>query len=70
MTIPTLVYVVTYRMPNDPAQTELLKYTKESADAAAKTIIEMGGVAVVTEDERIDSPSEEPDIHPIRSLKW
>lgn len=68
--IPTLVYVVTYRMPSDKSQSELTKFTKESAESTAKAIQDIGGVAVITEDVRVVEDTEQTETHPKRTLQW
>lgn len=65
-----LVYVVTYRIDSKSPQSELVRFTQESADHFAKGIIDSGGVAIVTEDAREEVASEEPVNHPSRSLQW
>ncbi len=45
-----MVYVVTFRTDAKAPQQELKRYTKESANAFATGIIDIGGVAIVTED--------------------
>lgn len=65
----TLSWVVTYRLDNDSPQSEVTKFTQESANRFAAGIIADGGVAVVTEDSRVvDSPDD--DEHPMRKLQW
>jgi hypothetical protein len=55
MSIGTMVWTVTFRMDAKSAQQELPRYTKEAADAFAQGILDLGGVAIVTEDYEEDS---------------
>lgn len=64
-----MVWVVTYRIDSKSPQTELVRYTQESANIFAEGIIAAGGVAVVTEDFR-EVPATEDDASDSRSLKW
>ena len=45
-----LIWRVAYKLPGAQDQAEIVKYTKESANALAINIDELGGVAVVAED--------------------
>lgn len=65
----TLVWVVTYRTISDEPQQEVVRYTPQAANQFAMTIMNEGGVAVVTEDAReIDGIDE--DEHPVKRLIW
>jgi hypothetical protein len=48
----TVVYVITYRLDKKSSQEEQTRFTKEAADNFAQAIIDLSGVAVVTEDIR------------------
>jgi hypothetical protein len=66
----TMVWIVTYRLNSKSGQTEVKKYTPESANAFAQTIQELGGVAVITEDiEPSPAADEQPELSR-NSLDW
>jgi hypothetical protein len=69
----TMVYVVTYRLDNKSPQEEQIKYTREAANILANSVLELGGIAIVTEDIRTspDPINDEFNLpEPKKGLVW
>lgn len=65
-----MVWTVVYRTDSKSPQMELDRYTKEAAEHFATGIIDAGGVAVVVEDVKEATETEEAVTHPVRNLQW
>jgi hypothetical protein len=69
----TVVYVITYRLDKKSSQEEQTRFTKEAADNFARSLLELGGVAVVTEDIRDIPETRNDDLQTIpvpKGLIW
>ena len=54
-----MTWTVIFRDGPDTPQQDLVRYTEEAANAFAKSVIENGGVAIITEgdEEDLDAPA-------------